>query len=136
MKPLTAEEIIFINDEGSKNLKGVTVANINTSSGEETRIAIWNMIPTDGGYLTPKGSGISLKVAEFNTLTEKIGEIKTKIQELSVNTLDDLIASFNRDDAVNILKRKLNQIQNEYGNDINASGSSKKKKRVLDHEQT
>jgi hypothetical protein len=145
MKPLSSEEIIFINSEESSNCrKGVTVSKIKTSQGEEIRIAIWNIVAVEGGFLTPKSSGISLKTQEYEELLNKTGEIRNKVQHLSVNTLDEVLASFSPDDALYFLREKISQLEKgakksppsgceDSNTSPSTSSTSSKKKRKLDN---
>jgi hypothetical protein len=138
MKPLPPEEIIFINDEECNSRKGVTISKIKTANGEEIRVAIWNILPVEGGFVTPKSSGISLKVNEYEELINKTEEIKTKIQDLSVSFLDDVLSTFNPEDAIHFLKDKVSELEKKTKKNIPSTSSSNdsillpKKKRKSD----
>jgi hypothetical protein len=138
MKPLTDEDIIFLNGDETSARKGVTISKIKTSQGDEIRVAIWNMVAVEGGYLTPKSSGISLKTSEYEQLISKTAEIKSKIQHLSVNTLDEVLSSFNSHEAVHLLKEKIADLEKkakksdssaDAGSSLENTSSTKKKRK-------
>jgi hypothetical protein len=125
MTPLSDEDIIFINDADCSQRKGVTVSTIKTYSGPEIRVAIWTFISVEGGYITPKGSGISLKETEYTELINKTQEIKEKIKSLSITNLDEALESLDSEEALALLKRKIAKLESK-----GESSNSKKGKKT------
>jgi hypothetical protein len=119
MKPLTEEEIVtFLSEIDPKfnNRKGVIVSKLKVGEkSEETRIAIWQMVRVEEGYITCKKGGISLKVAEFKELVSKIGEIQKKIAEIEQTEEDQFLSKVDNPEDFRRLKAKLEILEARFG---------------------
>ena len=139
MKPLTSDQIIFLNDLNPDSFrKGVTVSPYKNRGREEIRIAIWTVFrlekeeeEEDDRYITITKGGISLKEEEFDVLCKNIDVIRDKIQigkkglvkvVRELHSQADEAASI---EELEVLKRKIQECEKQMGG---GSGCMKKKK--------
>lgn len=118
MKPLSEEEVTaFLGEVDPKynNRKGVTVSRIKIGDNrEETRVAIWNMVKVDNGYITCKKGGVSLNVEEFRNLVKSIPSIEQKVEESEDSVIEELFDKIKSPEAFLKLKRKYDSIKNQF----------------------